>query len=435
QDNGSSTETIALLGASPAVDAGDNPDGLTEDQRGEARTIGAGTDIGAVEVLDAIVVDTLEDSVDGDFTEGDRSLREALLSVADGGTITFANSISDGSIILNGSELVIDRAVTIDGTTQNITLDANGGSRVVRIDDGNFSNAIAVSLSDLTFTGGSTNGTGGGILNRESLVLSNSTITGNSTESGGGGLSNDFQATADISASTFSNNTAGFDGGGIANGYGATLNLTSSTVSGNTAGSDGGGIESEGATTTLSNSTVFGNSAGDEWGGIINAYSQTTLTNTTLAGNTASTAGGGFFNSAYLVTGTYSNSAIITSTIVANNTAPAGADIATPNATGITLTVTNSLVESADGNGLVNGTDNNIVGLDPLFDVNGLQNNGGSTETLALLPTSAAIDAGSNPDGLAQDQTGADRTLGAGTDIGAVEGAVDTPLEIVVDTL
>jgi len=50
-DNGGPTLTHALLHASPAIDAGNNVDGLINDQRGDgfSRTIGAGVDIGAFE--------------------------------------------------------------------------------------------------------------------------------------------------------------------------------------------------------------------------------------------------------------------------------------------------------------------------------------------------------------------------------------------------
>ena len=71
---------------SPAIDAGDPADvagqGIvrTFDQRrtGFDRIKGAAIDIGAVEqdVVSALVVDTLEDSLDGDYSPGDVSLRE-----------------------------------------------------------------------------------------------------------------------------------------------------------------------------------------------------------------------------------------------------------------------------------------------------------------------------------------------------------------------
>src|SRR4029077_14882822 len=47
--NGGPTPTHALLINSPAIDTGDNPFGLTTDQRGYAREVGTGADIGAYE--------------------------------------------------------------------------------------------------------------------------------------------------------------------------------------------------------------------------------------------------------------------------------------------------------------------------------------------------------------------------------------------------
>ncbi|HEY1379339.1 MAG TPA: choice-of-anchor Q domain-containing protein, partial [Gemmataceae bacterium] len=49
QFNGGTTQSVYLLGGSPLLDAGSNPAGLTTDQRGLARVVGAAIDIGAVE--------------------------------------------------------------------------------------------------------------------------------------------------------------------------------------------------------------------------------------------------------------------------------------------------------------------------------------------------------------------------------------------------
>ncbi len=50
RDNGGPTMTHMLSALSPALDVGSNPASLLPDQRGMARTYGAGTDMGAVEV-------------------------------------------------------------------------------------------------------------------------------------------------------------------------------------------------------------------------------------------------------------------------------------------------------------------------------------------------------------------------------------------------
>jgi hypothetical protein len=98
---------------------------------------------------------------------------------------------------------------------------------------------------------------------------------------------NEFDAEANITNSTISNNTALDDGGGIANdqccGVGPTV-ITNSTISGNSAGSVGGGISNtdEGAL-ELTNVTIYDNSA-EEGGGIENEHT-VSLANTIIAAN------------------------------------------------------------------------------------------------------------------------------------------------------
>lgn len=197
QNNGGSTETQALESGSPAINQGSNPDNLTTDQRGEDRVQGVAVDIGAYEsdltlFFDTLVVDNLSDENDGDLSDGDVSLREALESIADGGTITFSNSLLNETIALSEGELVIDRSVTINGLgADQLTIDANQQSRVFNIDDGDNDVDATVEISGLTISGGSVTesddpGRGGGIYTRETLFLTNSTLSGNSATSGGG---------------------------------------------------------------------------------------------------------------------------------------------------------------------------------------------------------------------------------------------------------
>jgi hypothetical protein len=55
-----------------------------------------------------------------------------------------------------------------------------------------------------------------------------------------------------------------------------------------------------------------------------------------------------------------------------------------------------NLIEDTGANAcnLTNGTNGNIIGQDPNLDPAGLQNNGGPTQTIAVLAGSAAINAG-----------------------------------------
>src|SRR5207248_1160755 len=89
----------------------------------------------------------------------------------------------------------------------------------------------------------------------------------------------------------------------------------------------------------------------------------------------------------------------------------------------------NNLIGINDGSltGIAAGTNGNLVGtptspLDPKLGL--LTNNGGPTQTMALLPGSPAINAGSNvslPPGLTTDQRGLPRITAGTVDSGAFE--------------
>ncbi len=126
-DNGGPTLTHALVAGSPARNAGDPAamagvgDVPLYDQRGEpfGRVAGGRIDIGAYESqLLSLVVDTNSDVVDGDYSVGNLSLREAIeLTNANPGadTVTFdAGAFTGGAanvILLDGTELEITEAL------------------------------------------------------------------------------------------------------------------------------------------------------------------------------------------------------------------------------------------------------------------------------------------------------------------------------------
>ena len=409
QNNGGLTETLALREESPAIDAGSNPNNLATDQRGEGfeRTVGQGTDIGAYEVqtngsgeIPELIVSTLADENDGDFSGGDLSLREAIALANSGNTITFDSSLSEGTITLSQGELLIDQSLNIDGLDSGITVDANQQSRVFNIDDGNDQTNLDVSLDGLTISGGSANrqtspgdtnpsNFGGGISNRENLNLNNSQVTGNDAVAGGGGILN----------------AAGM------------LTIENSTISDNSSnsgrvGAPGGGILNESGELTINNSTISQNSAFQS--GAIATRGETSINNSTISDNQATVFAGGI-----------SGSADITSSIVADNSN--NNNTGTNNLSGEFTSGGNNLIADGDGaTGFTNGKNGDIVGttenpIDP--QLGELQDNGGATLTQELLAESPAIDAGSNPNNLATDQRGEgfDRTVGDGTDIGAYE--------------
>jgi CSLREA domain-containing protein len=215
-DHGGPTWTYALLPGSPAINAGDltavaGEDGVPEfDQRGEpfGRIVGGRIDIGAFEYQTPtdlnLLVDTLVDESDGDYSRGDLSLREAIelanASQYDGvvDTIRFDPSLTAGgpaTILLTHGELKITDSLAIAGPgTELLTIDASGsdptsdmnngdGSRVFNLDDS--ANSLAnVSIRGLALTGGDVSPIGGAILSAENLELQGVSIIGNFAQEG-----------------------------------------------------------------------------------------------------------------------------------------------------------------------------------------------------------------------------------------------------------
>ena len=210
-------------------------------------------------------------------------------------------------------------------------------------------------------------------------------------------------------------------GGGIQN-NGGTLTVIQSTINGNKAtgsGPAGGGIfNSGGGTLTVINSTISGNQAvGGDGGGMLNASNGSggggtaTLVNVTINGNSA-TNGGGIANAV----GATLN---FTNTIVSGS--PAGGDCVNSGTIG---TNSHNLVQDGSCSPAVSGNPK----LGPLM------NNGGPTNTHALLATSPAIDAGDDtvlgsPFFLTTDQRGQGfpRKVCTHVDIGAYEANAGTP--------
>lgn len=163
QDNGGAIATFALQEGSPAIDAGSNPKNLATDGRGQGfmRTVGDGTDIGNYEVqhsnseaiLSELIVSTLKDENDGDFSAGNLSLREAiaLANEREGiDTITFDESLT-GEINLSG-EYLVQESLVIQGRGSKIAIDVGDrdvitGISYSAVDDDNYSAKSAVSTT------------------------------------------------------------------------------------------------------------------------------------------------------------------------------------------------------------------------------------------------------------------------------------------------
>jgi len=308
---------------------------------------------------------------------GAGSLRKAIADVCPGGKINFHPSLA-GQTILLSSTLLIDKDLTIDGGKQSIAIDGGGSHRIFKV----------TMTSDLTLNGlmiknGSYNvpcenvtSCGGGIYNDGILTVTNGTFSGNFAQAGGAIFVG--RGTASISNSTFWGNSATYVGGGILNWIG---------------------------TLTVTNSTFYDNSA-QQGGAIYNDLSSLTLSNSTFSGNTA-TQGGALYNAGMPLN--------VTNNIMANSNA--ANDCYNEDGAGVVSTNVNNLVEN-------NAASPNNCGIPTLISdpkLGSLDDNGGPTQTLALLFGSPAINAGEDANCSATDQRGVIRPQGSHCDIGAYE--------------
>jgi len=274
-------------------------------------------------------------------------------------------------------DLDITSNVTLSGAGDTVIDAENLSDRIFHV-----GNLGKLTLTDLTLVNGS--GFGGGIYNKGTLTLNRVTLSSNQATGGdqGGGLSNDGQAT--INNSTISGNTAVLAAGIFNRGI---LTLNNSTVSSNIAGAAGGGIKNEGAL-TLKHSTISNNTA-QHGGGVANlSYGKVRYQNSIIAGNTAN------------------------------------ADATHADCDGI---VSGSLGYNLVGNNTGCPTISTDKSTDPLLGP--LQNNGGSTETHALLPGSPAIDAiPAEKCVFTADQRGIARPQNTKCDIGSFELEAANPI-------
>src|SRR6266850_7748592 len=284
-------------------------------------------------------------------------------------TIDFDIPGTGAQNILLGSALPpITRSVNIQGPTtsvETVTIDGDKKYRVFEV-----ATARTVNISSLTIANGESG-----------------------TDSGGGLLISGL-ATVLVSDSSFFSNDGGSSGssggGAIANTSTGTLTLTNCTLAFNNTSGDGGAVYASSGTINILNSTIAGNSAmsaSANGGGLASNGGSIDVLNTIVAMNSADTTGQDIF-------GTFTSQGH------------------------------NLISDGTGGLGFTNGTNGDQVGttaapIDARLDLP--TNNGGSTDTAALLPGSPAIDAGDDFGAPATDQRGVSRPQGNHVDIGAFE--------------
>jgi hypothetical protein len=359
-------------------------------------------------------------------------------------TSNAASDVMGGGAILNQGTLDLT-----DCTFTSNNSDYLGGALI------NFGTA---SVTDCMFTDNSiqefVSSLGGAIYNSGTLTVGGSTFTGNTADYNGAGGAIYSDASLTVTDSTFTSNAVAGTNGGVLTGGGAiyadtgsTTTLIDSTLNENTAtGSGGGGVYSDG-TLTVVNCTLNANEADFSGGGICSTTPSVVaghpflfITDSTIDGNSAGAvtfegamgAGGGVYSL---------GGAVINGTIIAQNTAPIGPDVAGLPPVAITgFSGSNDLI--GVGEGILNGLTNSLQGTaaDPLNPMlAGLFNNGGPTQTMALLTGSPAFGAGANfrvldaagHDITATDQRGIARPTDGRYDIGAYQSAVVHEMRII----
>ncbi|HUF54112.1 MAG TPA: choice-of-anchor Q domain-containing protein [Dehalococcoidia bacterium] len=325
-------------------------------------------------------------------------------------TITNGSSLSSNLASVNGGGILSESVLVVQNSSVNGNTAANYGGGI------NAGGPVTITNSTIIGNTAVTGGGGGIQAQISSLTIANSTLTGNSAGTDGGAIRNVSLNATTISGSTLSGNNAGAQGGAIySDEPGSTVSIVSSTLSGNTANS-GGAIRANFSGLSLGNSTVTGNTA-VFGGGIYNGEeSSTGLINVTITDNTATTSGGGVYSPADAP-----GDVVMRNTIIADQ--QAGADCS-----GSTFISMGHNLDSDNTCNLNQGSDipTGNANLGPLA------NNGGATQTHALLLSSDAIDAGNDAVCAADpifnvDQRGAPRPQGPQCDIGAFEAAAPTP--------
>jgi hypothetical protein len=282
----------------------------------------------------------------------------------------------------------------------------------------------------------------------------------------GGGIDTNGVAGVTVDRSMIVDNTATHDGGGILSisglfqpviaqgapspdgvilqGEPSELTVERSTIAHNTAGEDGGGIFESAAIGPIINSTIAENHAGEEGGGIYAVATLDTLIGDTLYDNTASRGEG-----ENITTG-FGTMMALSQTIVAQ---PAGSghqncEMQSASTIGSFLSgagynLDNPSVPNLNLSGFdmcgMGEAEHDLLDIDPKLDPSGLKDNGGPTETLALLgpasgaaspaidavPAASCVGPAGPSEPITEDQRGAQRPDPGGgnasCDVGAYE--------------
>jgi hypothetical protein len=361
------------------------------------------------------------------------------------------------------------------------SLSVTNGQAQARTSGGGITNYGNLSLRDVKVANNHSEFDGGGIANSDGarLNLKNCEISDNNAGFGGGGVFSSLNTTLNVEDCDIARNTAGLEGGGLHSR--GTLIVNNATLISNKAANGGGGIAQRRGTATLFGVIIRQNETSASGAGLL-VMDTMTVEGSTVAQNISRTSQG----AAVSVTGEKSKLSMQASTVNDNSVAASAADgvgidvlggaaLSLLNTTvsgnqergvyigysssanilfstltrqkygvylgflsgkveiGATIVAGNSQEQchgdaSSAGNNVVSDATckfartGDLVSTDPLLDA-ALKDNGGRTQTHALLARSPALDAAKNVTCPRRDQRGAPRpqpTAGV-CDVGAYE--------------
>jgi predicted outer membrane repeat protein len=375
-------------------------------------------------------------------SSGPGSLSEAIVNTCPGGIINFDPSLAGQTITLANSFLLIND-MKIDGSSLSPEVTISGGDAFHL----EVWHLVDVTITNVIIANGYADNYGGAVLSYGNLTVFNSMFRNNYSKAGGGAIAIRGDGSLVLKNSILhQNQSPGAGGALVLNGSGPAT-IADSTFIENQGGT-GGAINSTGSL-TINNITVSNNSSTTHGGGIYSAY-ELTLKNSAIYQNTSNAAGG-----ALALVGN-GNSTIVNSTITQNQAYQGGSIYMSGNAwvdvwhstiAGNNASqATELMLSGLGGLSLLNTillcapvTTGCIIQIGPIsiigpintgtlsdFGLVPLADNGGPTQTMALLPHSPFIDtaddsicANSLVSGM--DQRGVTRPQRDHCDIGAYE--------------
>ena len=395
-----------LLDGSPAVDAAENQFCLDWDQAGNARPLGGGCDAGAIE--SATAAPPPLEPLSTECTLSNQILA-ANTNTAVGGCPA---GTSHDIITLTKDITLSEPLPPVNGT---ITIEGNGH---IISGDNQFQIFVVLgrklTINNLTLTRARADGAGGAIRvqNSAELIVNNSVFDRNSIQSVdigenrftggfGGAIGYKVASTAALASTiAYSNPMKRGDSAAalsILNG-GVDANISGSAFVSNRGPGFGGAIEVAGGRMNIENSTFRLNSSSN--GGAISISSgSATMTHLTMLANSSSYGEGAAIRQ-------WNGSAVLRNSVVVGRGRSGSPDC-------------HGNVNIRSGNFSQDGTCGSLTGADPML--------GEKTGTPVYFPPiegSPLVDAADPTFCLATDQTGKQRPIGAGCDIGAIEWGV-----------